>query len=362
MSKARELLESIRDRAEMVTVKNRAMDEAPIGITIADMTEDDEPLVYINEGFEKLTGYDSGETLGRNCRFLQGEGTNPENVSEMRAAIENNETCRVEVRNYRKDGEMFWNEVTLAPIFEGNDVPYYLGFQQEVTLRKEYEQQLKTQRDDLDVLNQIVRHDIRNNLQVVLAALEIVEETASDREQPHIERALTSTQEAIELTRTARDISDVMLTAETAYHAIPLRKKLTNQIEAVKQTHPDAVVEIYGTIPAVDVRADPMLESVFRNVLTNAIQHNDEETPRVTVSATAEGEVVTVAIEDNGPGVPDDLKTKIFEKGVKGEKSETTGLGLYLVRRLVDNYGGDVAIEDAAEKGTVVTLELQPHE
>jgi PAS domain S-box-containing protein len=362
MSKARDLLESIRDRAEMVTVKNRAMDEAPMGITIADMTEDDQPLVYVNEGFEELTGYDSDEILGRNCRFLQGEETDPENVKEMRTAIENTETSRVELRNYRKDGTMFWNEVTLAPIFEGNEVPYYVGFQQDVTLRKEYEQQLETQRDDLDVLNQIVRHDIRNDLQVVLAALEVVEKTATEQDRPHIERALQSTQEAIELTRTARDISDVMLTAETEYHAIPLRETLSGQIEAVNQTYPDAVVEIYGTIPAVDIRADPMLESVFRNVLTNAIQHNDEETPRVTVSATAESETATVAIEDNGPGVPDDLKTAVFEKGVKGDDSETTGLGLYLVRRLVDNYGGEVSIEDAADKGTVVTIELTPYE
>lgn len=361
MSKARDLLESLRNRAEQVTLKNRALDEAPLGITIADMTEDDEPLIYANEGFERLTGYSTEYTTGRNCRFLQGPETDPEKVRQLRTAIEHHESVQVELKNYRKDGQMFWNEVTLAPIFDGDEVPYYVGFQQDVTLRKGYEGELESQRDDLDVLNQIVRHDIRNDLQIVLAALEIIEETGDERTRTHVERALKSTREAIELTNTAKEMSEVMLRGEDEYEPIDLRTTLQEEVDHLHTAYPDTEIEIHGTIPAVDLRADAMLSSVFRNLLTNAVQHNDTDQPYIRVTASETENRVQVTIEDNGPGVPDALKDEVFGKGVKGDQSRTTGLGLYLVRRLVDNYGGEVWIEDVDPTGTAVTVELQQY-
>ncbi|RCU46874.1 PAS domain-containing protein [Haloplanus salinus] len=121
-------------------LKTRAMDEAPVGITVADATEPDMPLVYANAAFERITGYPPEYAVGRNCRFLQGETTRAEPVAEMRAAIENGAATTVELRNYRRDGEMFWNEVTIAPLHdEDGDVAYYVGFQQDVTRRKRAE-------------------------------------------------------------------------------------------------------------------------------------------------------------------------------------------------------------------------------
>jgi PAS domain S-box-containing protein len=121
-------------------LKTRAMDEAPVGITIADATESDMPLVYANAAFERITGYSSEYAIGRNCRFLQGEGTRDEPVEEMRSAIENGAATTVELRNYRRDGELFWNEVTLAPLRDDEGkVAYYVGFQQDVTRRKRAE-------------------------------------------------------------------------------------------------------------------------------------------------------------------------------------------------------------------------------
>jgi PAS domain S-box-containing protein len=121
-------------------LKTRMMDEAPVGITIADATEPDMPLVYANAAFERITGYPPEYAIGRNCRFLQGERTRDEPVAEMRAAIENEEPTTVELRNYRRDGEPFWNEVTIAPLRdETGTVTHYVGFQQEVTRRKRAE-------------------------------------------------------------------------------------------------------------------------------------------------------------------------------------------------------------------------------
>ena len=122
------------------SLKTRTMDEAPIGITVADATEPDMPLVYVNAAFERITGYTPEYAVGRNCRFLQGEATREEPVAEMRAAIEAGEATSVELRNYRRDGELFWNEVTIAPLRDDSGaITHYVGFQRDVTRRKRAE-------------------------------------------------------------------------------------------------------------------------------------------------------------------------------------------------------------------------------
>ena len=122
------------------SLKTRTMDEAPVGITIADATESDMPLVYVNAAFERITGYSPEYAVGRNCRFLQGEATREEPIAEMRAAIEAGGAATVELRNYRRDGSIFWNEVTIAPLRNAaGDITHYVGFQHEVTRRKQAE-------------------------------------------------------------------------------------------------------------------------------------------------------------------------------------------------------------------------------
>ena len=128
--------------------RTQAMEEAPVGVTISDITREDEPLVYANEQFRKLTGYDEEAVLGRNCRFLQGEDTDPEAVAAMRQAIDDRESVSVELLNYRKDGTEFWNRVTIAPIgSEHGEATAYVGFQEDITERKEYEREIKRERD-----------------------------------------------------------------------------------------------------------------------------------------------------------------------------------------------------------------------
>lgn len=125
-------------------LKNRAIEQAPFGVTIADASRPDNPVVYASEGFQRVTGYPEAEILGRNCRFLQGEDTDPETVGEMREAIDAEQPVTVEVRNYRRDGTAFWNRVTIVPLSDADgDVTHYLGFQEDVTDRKESEEGLR---------------------------------------------------------------------------------------------------------------------------------------------------------------------------------------------------------------------------
>jgi len=149
-----------------------------------------------------------------------------------------------------------------------------------------------------------------------------------------------------------------MLSATTETKPVGLRYVLTDRIDEVASTHADAILTTEGTVPDVAVPADDMLGSVFKNLLTNAIVHNDGPVMEVTVSASVDDGTVTVRVADNGPGIPDDRKDAIFEDGEKGLDSEGTGLGLYLVETLVDRYGGDVRVEDNEPTGAVFVVEL----
>jgi len=125
------------DDAELdrpTSLQETAAQESPIGVTIADVTVDDDPLIYVNDTFVELTGYTREEAVGHNCRFLQGEDTRSEPVAEMRAAIREGRPTTVELRNYRKDGSLFWNRVTISPIRDGTGaVTHFLGFQEDVS-------------------------------------------------------------------------------------------------------------------------------------------------------------------------------------------------------------------------------------
>ncbi|MFD1568901.1 PAS domain S-box protein, partial [Halolamina litorea] len=100
-----------KERERELRIKNRAFDEAEVGVVIVDPHEPGQPLIYVNRGFERITGYDESELLGRNCRMLQGEATDPDPVGELREAIQAEEPTTVELINYRRDGTPFWNRV-----------------------------------------------------------------------------------------------------------------------------------------------------------------------------------------------------------------------------------------------------------
>ena len=143
----RDVTERAARARELRRVK-RAMDEAPVGITITDPSLVDNPITYVNDSFLGLTGYDEADVLGRNCRFLQGPEPRAEPVDAMRTAIESAERVSVELRNYRKDGTGFWNQVSLAPVRDDDgSVTAFVGFQQEVTERKERERELARTRE-----------------------------------------------------------------------------------------------------------------------------------------------------------------------------------------------------------------------
>jgi PAS domain S-box-containing protein len=151
--------------ADQLALKDRALDVAAEGVTIADARLADRPLIYVNEGFERVTGYTAAETLGRNCRFLQGPGTDPAAVAEIRAAVAEERECIVEILNYRRDGTPFWNRLSITPVRnELGEVTHYIGIQSDVTVRREAENGLRRAKEALE-------HDLRLAVRVQQALL-----------------------------------------------------------------------------------------------------------------------------------------------------------------------------------------------
>lgn len=252
-------------------------------------------------------------------------------------------------------------------IMETTKIPYQipdsgedavLGYARDVTELKEYEQRLEDQRDNLEVINQVVRHDIRNELQLVLGYAEILREHVAEDDAEYIQQILNATRDALDITTTAREVTKVMLRSEADRTPVGVQHVLETQMDDVRANYERTIVSVAGAIPDVRVLADDMLESVFRNLLNNAIVHNDKELREVTVSATADDERIRIRVADNGPGIPDDHKEAVFGKEQKGLDSSGTGVGLYLVETLVTQYGGDVWIEDNDPDGAVFVVEL----
>ena len=125
-----------RERERELELKERAMDEANVGIQITDPTREDNPLVYVNDGFERMTGYASDDVVGRNPRFLQGQDSDPEQVARLRKAVNADEPLSLELKNYRRDGTPYWSRLSITPVEdEDGTVTNYIGIQQDVTDR-----------------------------------------------------------------------------------------------------------------------------------------------------------------------------------------------------------------------------------
>ncbi|MEG4803672.1 PAS domain S-box protein [Microcoleus sp. ARI1-B5] len=129
---------------EVWRLYDRALAATSNGIAIADAKEPDRPIVYCNPAFEQITGYARSEIIGRNCRFLQGPDTDAAAVAQIRAALQEQHDCKVVLKNYRKDGTPFWNELTLSPVRDSSGiVTHFIGVQSDITDRKQAEFALK---------------------------------------------------------------------------------------------------------------------------------------------------------------------------------------------------------------------------
>jgi PAS domain S-box-containing protein len=340
-----------KERQRELRIKNRAMDEAQVGICICDVREPNEPLVYVNDGFERVTGYDTEELLGRNCRMLQGERTDPATTRRFRAAIDAEEPVVAELVNYRRDGTPFWNRVHLAPVDdETGAVTHYVGFQQDVTERKRTEQLIR-------VLNRVLRHNLRNDVNAFLGWTDQLnagdggDVDAERRIERVAEDLLTTSERARELERYAR--------RERTPERLDPEALLAGVVDATRERWPAATIRLsVRTDPETGICAGAELERAVEELVENAVKHDQSAEPSVAVKAEADGEWVRLVVADDGPGI-DGMESDVVAAGTETPLEHGSGLGLWLVNWVVTRYGGSFAIEAESDgSGTTATVRL----
>ncbi|MBX9753891.1 MAG: EAL domain-containing protein, partial [Pseudomonadaceae bacterium] len=150
LSDLRQALARSAQMQQQLALANLVLEACPLGISIADARQVDFPLIYCNPTFERISGYSSSELLGRNCRLLQGLAPPPQvALAAVRAALQRGESCRVVLRNYRKDGRGFWNELSLTPMHDAQGISHYIGMQHDVSARERQNRALRKQREEL---------------------------------------------------------------------------------------------------------------------------------------------------------------------------------------------------------------------
>jgi len=216
----------------------------------------------------------------------------------------------------------------------------------EIAEHKQAERELATHREHLELINHILRHDVLNDLTAVKSALRLYE---SSNDEKFLKEAPGYVDRGVETIRRMRELESL----------ISSRKDLEfYDINAVIKE----VIEHYSSIEFTiegkgQVLADEAIGSVIDNIIRNAINHG--KTDRIDITIDKQNSFCEVRIADYGIGIPDEIKEQVFKKGFQHGETGHTGLGLHIVKKAMESYGGIVHIEDNTPKGTIFVLKLR---
>ena len=333
-------------------LKERAMDEAPVGITISDPDRDDNPLIYLNERFESLTGY--SDVIGENCRFLQGAETDPETRATLRDAIDARRPVSVDILNYRQNGQKFWNRVDVAPVHdEDGEVTNFVGFQMEITERKIRERRL-------EVLNRVLSHNMRNKMNVIEGHISFLRDSYDGEDPPASLDAIESTAaNLMGLTETIREIEQAFDDPGSA-EPVALTERVEQAISSFSDRFPDVTFDL--THPTDEpCRIDvPGLIAAIEEAVENAVEHNDSTEPVVEIRIQPRcADWIDIEIEDNGPGIPDQ-ELDVLRTG-ETSLNHAGRLGLWFIYWVVSRVGGTFSVTESEPRGSLVTLSVPRH-
>lgn len=146
-------------------LKERALESTAEGVVISDCSQPDMPIIYVNNAFTEMTGYAYDEVVGKNCRFLQGPDTDTAAAQTIRESIAAQQSCKIEILNYRKDGTVFWNQLSVTPVRDDQGrTTHFIGIQSDITRRRDAE-------DSLRAVNDQLKRDLQAAAQVQQAQL-----------------------------------------------------------------------------------------------------------------------------------------------------------------------------------------------
>jgi len=310
---------------------------------------------YVSSGAEDIWGIPAEVLQEDPSRLI--EAIHPEDRdrirSEMVTASDQIKRKKYESRSLHPDGTVRWVLTQQIPVRDdGGELRHIVGICTDITEQKEREQ-------ELDALNRILRHDIRNDMNIIVGWGELLEEYLDEGGKEPLEKVLSAANNVIDLTKVAREYAEAVVhDSDMDVKPVPLSPILQDEIDLRKEMFPHAEFHLPDEIPQVEVKANEMLSSLFRNLLNNAVQHNDKDEPVVEIEVESLSDEVIVRIADNGPGIPTEIKASLFEEGEKSISSSGTGMGLAIVETLVEQYNGEIEVTENNPTGTVVHIHL----
>lgn len=374
-------------------LRNQAIEHSPWAISIADATLPDLPLIYINPAFERITGYSTLDAIGRNCRFLQRDDRQQTALDELRAALRAEQSCTVVLRNYRKDGTLFYNELSLAPIHDVNgQLTHYVGIGTDVTQRIEAESKIQTQNQELKQTNQALArarkeaedatrlksqflatmsHELRTPLNAIIGYTEIqlagMTGDLTDEQRDYQERVLANAEHLLAL------INDVLDIAKIEAGRLEIVNKpfnLRNWVDEVvaqnrglaEEKSLDFIYDVDSRMPEVIVGDPARIKQIVINLVSNGIKFTT--TGYIKLAIRKHGrDAWKLVVSDSGVGIPSHMQETIFEEFRQVDSSSQrkqggTGLGLSIVRKLCLMMGGNIRVQSALGKGSIFSIIL----
>jgi len=234
-----------------------------------------------------------------------------------------------------------------------DDIVGHALVMREVTELREHQQRLS-------VTNRILRHNLRNELNIILGEAQRLQEMAAgEATADSLERLENAASRLDDVGEKARHIQSSLTIDEGSLLVVDIVATVESVVERYRAEYPEATLTLDTPERAFVLAAgNESVETVVRNVVENALEHNDQEQPTVDVSVAVEGETVAVRVADDGPGIPEQ-ELDILRKGHETQLQHGSSLGLWLAYWLVSAMGGDLRFDDNEPRGAVVTIEFQ---
>ncbi|MCD6171493.1 MAG: PAS domain S-box protein [Thermoplasmata archaeon] len=303
-------------------------------------------LIDINKAGEELFGYTRDELLKMNVENLY---ENREDREKFKMQISKKGYVKnYEVRLKKKNGKKM--DCLLSTVmFKKGDKIIYQGIIKDIT-------PIEEAREKLEIYNSMLRHDITNRLQIAIATLELLREEESKEEADElIKKAFDNLISINDLLLKLRMIS---IASNKKLKKVDLSESITKSIEYFRKIAEEKSIKIRYDGSGGYVIADEMLVNIFSNLIENSIKHS--ECKNIYISVKESNDEYIIEIRDDGKGIPEEIKDKIFEMGVKSRESRGSGLGLHLTKMIIESYGGKIFLKDV-EKGAAFEIHLKKY-
>ena len=305
----------------------------------------DSVIKYINSTAEKLLGYSRDEIVGKTFWKIIHPDFYDVVKQKAEARLRGEYVEPYELKIVTKSGVEKWVYVTGSSVIWDGKKAAIVSLV-DITRLKELEKSLEERNEILRLINRILRHDILNKLTVTHGYLEIYR---NSRDERFLEKVFESIDSAIKLICSMRELESLIFDGKADLKPIKLREV----VEEVARGY-NIEINVEGDCC---VLADEAISSAIDNVIRNAVKHG--KTERIDVKIEERGDYCEMRIADYGVGIPDEFKENVFKQGFAYGENAGMGLGLYIVKKLVERYGGSVEIEDNKPKGTVFVFKFK---